>query len=185
MEFNFATKAISMYVNAVLVPTTTTAVTLVPPLPAPIFPPAFANPPPPPEQPEPFFQPFVKVYEQLNDTSSLKVNAVTTTLQNAFYNVPGTPPTTNPNEIIVDVTAPPNSLYPGGSGDTTPTIDWSNINNYVLLAEVPSITDIGVSLSTTTNISTAAMIDSATVGVGPQFGWQGCPQGFICKKGNR
>ena len=65
MEFNFSTKAISMFVNAVLVPTTTTAVTLVPPLPAPIFPPAFADPPPPPEQPEPYFLPFERVYEQL------------------------------------------------------------------------------------------------------------------------
>lgn len=122
-QFNFSTKARTLFINGVMIPTkTTSSVVLIPPAPTPMFPTAFPDPPPPPPTPEPYFLPLVEVYNQPVVTNQAQINAITTTQQVAFYHVAGSVPQTDPITRIMVVDSPPPSAYEhlspdeGGSG---------------------------------------------------------------------
>ena len=126
--FNFSTKAISLFINGVQIAVTITGINLVPPLPTPIFPPAFTDPPPPPPQPLPYLQPFEEIYKQASETGSVKVNAVTVTEQDAFYAVPPAEAVTEPLDLVYNVPIGITTAASIDPDDVNPDTDPINFN---------------------------------------------------------
>ena len=129
-SFNFTTHALKIYKNGVEI-STTTSLTLVP-AGAPVFPPGFADPPPPPVQPLPYVVPLTQVYNQTVQTAAVKMHAVTTTPQDSIYAVAVGDDYTTPIDIVYSVPTgvpfkppapPPDNRIP----------DWTKRDNYDLL----------------------------------------------------
>lgn len=181
-EFNFTTKAISLFKNGVPIAVTTTAVTIVPPPPTPIFPLSKADPPPPPPVPEPYFLPFEKVYEQLSATSYEQINAITTTEQIPIYHVNGSPPQTDPIERIYQVKPPPESRYKHLNPDESSglinynpiipplgnSVKWHGVNPYSS-AKIYIIFDGAAWETITTPYSKQNLIDKLTAVVNSTY----------------
>ena len=154
--FNFSTNAISLFINGVQIAVTITGINLVPPLPAPIFPPAFADPPPPPPQPLPYLQPFQEVYKQASETGSVKVNAVTVTEQDAFYAVPPAEAVTEPLDLVYNVPIGITSAFTDpdidpDTGEPIPdtdfnTVDPTPITGFTVINAAPAPTEPGYEL---------------------------------------
>ena len=146
--FNFTTHAIQIFVNGVA---TTLVVGTINPTPAP-FPAGFADPTPPPILTEPYITPFVSVFNQTNETSSLKINERTTADLVPIYNVAGSTPVTDPLVLKYYVqpgtASPPTEAHSLGGIDSTDT-SW-----------VPLCKDTGD--SNNCKISALCILNSAT-----------------------
>ena len=124
---NFSTHQILIYRDKEPMTTTSTGVTIIPSS-DPMFPPSFADPPPPPPTPVPYIQPFERVYNQFSATADVKINKVTVTELDAFYNVENGVSYTEPLLPLYNVPVgvpwvPPGDGEPPPSGDKTTPMD--------------------------------------------------------------
>jgi hypothetical protein len=153
--FNFSTHVIQIYVNGVLKPLTVGAIN---PLPAP-FPIGFADPTPIPVLTEPYITPFVSVYNQPVETTSLRINQRVTADLIPVYNVAGSPPTVDPLLLKYYVqpgtASPPTEAHSLGGIDSTDTSwvplckDTTDSNNCKISAFVilNSATGLGAAIT--------------------------------------
>ena len=153
-QFNFSTHAITMFINGESKAVTTGAIN---PTPAP-FPPAFADPPPVTVPTEPYISPFISIYNQPNETSSVRINDRTTADVIPVYNVVGSTPVTDPLLLKYYVQpgtqSPPTFSHSLGGIDSTDTSwvplckDTSDSNNCKIsaLCILNSTTGLGQAL---------------------------------------
>jgi hypothetical protein len=161
-SFNFSTKERKIFNNGVQ----QTLITGSTPLTPSPFPPAFTDPPPPDPIPVPYIQPYTSVYNQTNETASVKINSSSVSDQSVIYNIPGSDPNTSPVVLKYNINpgtqTPPNPAISLGGVDTTDDSwiplckDTTNSNNCTIAAFQILNVSSGLGLALNTKVINSA-----------------------------